>query len=74
MSETTTNTPDTSQSLAATLTRAANEFWADVHVNVSGLLFFALLGYGVFHPEAKSQCTELCTLAATYLFASSKAK
>ena len=40
----------------------------DIHIKGSGLIFFALLGYGALHPENKEQCQQLAALAGTYLF------
>lgn len=60
--------------LAQTVARVAASFFDDVHINVSGLVFFVILGIGIFRPELKDRCNELCALAATYLFASTKAK
>jgi hypothetical protein len=42
--------------------------YQDVHIKGSGLVFFALLGYGVLSPQNKEQCQQLAALAGTYLF------
>jgi hypothetical protein len=42
--------------------------YQDIHIKGSGLVFFALLGYGVLSPQNKEQCQQLAALAATYLF------
>jgi hypothetical protein len=40
----------------------------DIHIKGSGLIFFALLGYGALHPQDREQCQQLAALAGTYLF------
>jgi hypothetical protein len=53
---------------------AAWRIYQDIHVNLSGLVFFGVLAYGVIRPAAKPQCQEIAALAGTYLFVSAKNK
>jgi hypothetical protein len=53
---------------------AATQLYLDIHVNLSGLVFFFVLAYGIVHPELKDQCQVIAGLAGTYLFASAKRK
>jgi hypothetical protein len=48
--------------------QVAFAIYQDIHVKGSGLVFFALLGYGALHPEKKEPCQQLAALAGTYLF------
>jgi hypothetical protein len=48
--------------------RVACAVLQDIHIKGSGLIFFALLGYGALYPKNKEQCEQLAALAGTYLF------
>lgn len=54
--------------------RVSFAFWRDIHVNLSGIIYFAVLVYGVLNPDLKPQCQEISTLAAIYLFGAAKKK
>lgn len=48
--------------------------YVDLHVNLSGLAFFGLIGWGILHPDDQMACQQLSVAAGTYLFASAKKK
>jgi len=53
---------------------ACVNIYTDLHVNIGGIVFFLMLGYGILHPELKDQCQALVGLAGTYIFANAKRK
>lgn len=78
-----TTPPETATSSTSTTTKTATEttekvnqgaFMSDLHVNASGLVLFLATGIGIFWPDYKPKCDAVAAAAATYLFASSKAK
>lgn len=54
--------------------RVAWAIYLDLHVNLSGAVFFGVLLYGVLRPAAKDDCAQIAQMAGTYLFASAKHK
>lgn len=74
MSDEPKNDPLAIQTFRQLLLTALVNIYTDLHVNVSGIVFFLMLGYGILHPELKDQCQALVGLAGTYLFASAKRK
>lgn len=63
--------PSGFRALALQITTA---LWDDIHVNVSGFVFFALLIWGIAHPAQAAQCREIMTYAGEYLFVAAKHK
>jgi hypothetical protein len=60
--------PTEPQSFRDLALRVAFAVLQDIHIKGSGLIFFALLGYGALYPKNKEQCEQLAALAGTYLF------
>ncbi len=60
--------PTEPQSFRDLALRVACAVLQDIHIKGSGLIFFALLGYGALYPKNKEQCEQLAALAGTYLF------
>lgn len=52
--------------------QVASNLYQEIHVNLSGLAFFGILGWGILHPADKDQCFQLAGLAGTYLFGAAK--
>ena len=69
--QTTQPKPATFKALALLI---ITNIYLDVHVKLSGIVFFSTLACGVVYPQYKDQCRELVGYAGTYLFVSALKK